>query len=159
MQRLARVVLDRVLPVVVFVRSVCRRIVRPVKIGVRAIVVKDGRVLLVRQHGQSFWVLPGGSAGRGESLRTAAVREVREETGCVVRTDYLLGIYSGVYEGMTNHLALFVCLAMSEPVNKLSLEIAEAKYWPLDALPRTEGEVAERLSEYAAGQRGLATEL
>ncbi|WP_135826170.1 NUDIX hydrolase [Halorussus ruber] len=41
----------------------------------------DGRIVLVRNRWSDGWVLPGGDVEPGESLREAAVREVREETG------------------------------------------------------------------------------
>lgn len=41
----------------------------------------DGRIALVRNRWSDGWVLPGGDVERGESLREATVREVREETG------------------------------------------------------------------------------
>lgn len=47
----------------------------------------DGRMILVRQHRHAaagdFLELPGGSTDPGESPRTAAERELREETGFV----------------------------------------------------------------------------
>ncbi len=45
--------------------------------------VRDGRgrVAFVRNRWSDGWVLPGGDAEPGESLREAAVREVHEETG------------------------------------------------------------------------------
>lgn len=49
--------------------------------------VDEGRVLLVSNAEREGWEVPGGSVDPGESLRTAAVREVREETGVGVRLD------------------------------------------------------------------------
>ena len=40
----------------------------------------DGRVVLVRQHGNS-WSFPKGAVEEGESLLDAATREIEEETG------------------------------------------------------------------------------
>ncbi|MDP9311381.1 MAG: NUDIX domain-containing protein [Chloroflexota bacterium] len=143
-------------PVVVALRGVYRRLVRPITVGVRALVVNADQVLLVRTHGSQEWVLPGGAAKRGESLRAAAEREAREETGCVVEAERLLGVYLSVHEGMTNHVAVFVCRALSPPSARLNLEIAEARYWSLAALPsRITPSLPIRLAEHAAGAQGL----
>lgn len=56
---------------------------RPI-VGVGAIVIDAGRVLLVRRGHEPLkgeWSLPGGAVDAGETLRDAVVREVREETG------------------------------------------------------------------------------
>jgi len=56
---------------------------RPI-VGVGAIIVADGGVLLVQRANEPLrghWSLPGGAVEAGETLRDAIVREVREETG------------------------------------------------------------------------------
>ncbi len=64
------------------------------KLDVRAAVFDDqGRVLLVQEHSDGRWSLPGGWADVGEGLAAGAVREVREETGYVVEYERLLGVY------------------------------------------------------------------
>ncbi len=55
-----------------------------------------GRVLLVRGHDvdlpeRSWWFTVGGGIGTGEDARTAAVREVREETGIALDPRALVG--------------------------------------------------------------------
>jgi 8-oxo-dGTP diphosphatase len=68
-------------------------------VGVGAIIVQEGRLLLVRR-GQApllgEWSLPGGVLECGETLREAAVREAREETGLTVEPGELLGVYERV---------------------------------------------------------------
>lgn len=57
-------------------------------IGVGAVVVHEGRVLLIRRGKQPLlgrWVVPGGTLELGETLEEALVREVAEETGLEVR--------------------------------------------------------------------------
>jgi ADP-ribose pyrophosphatase YjhB (NUDIX family) len=61
--------------------------------GVRVIIADgQGRILLVRQghEGRDIWMAPGGAIERGESSQDAAVREVMEETGLVIRVRRLL---------------------------------------------------------------------
>ncbi len=57
------------------------------RVRVAAIVVDDGRLLLVRhsKDGRSYWLLPGGGVDFGEPAGEALAREVREETGLEIR--------------------------------------------------------------------------
>jgi 8-oxo-dGTP diphosphatase len=56
-------------------------------IGVGAVVIDRGRVLLVRRGQEPLkgeWSLPGGALELGETLQQGVVREVLEETGVTV---------------------------------------------------------------------------
>ncbi len=56
--------------------------------AVGALVLHDGRLLVVERAkppGEGVWALPGGSVELGETMAAAVEREVREETGLVVR--------------------------------------------------------------------------
>jgi ADP-ribose pyrophosphatase YjhB (NUDIX family) len=56
-------------------------------VGVGAVVIEQGRALLVQrgtEPAKGQWSIPGGLIDVGESLREAVAREVREETGLVV---------------------------------------------------------------------------
>ena len=66
-------------------------VIRP---GVAAVIFQDERVLLQRRDDNRKWGLPGGSVEPGESVRTAVIREVLEETGLDVEPLRLIGVYS-----------------------------------------------------------------
>lgn len=58
------------------------------RVGVGAVVLRDGRVLLVRrgvEPARGLWAIPGGGLKLGETLQQGAEREIREETGIVIR--------------------------------------------------------------------------
>ena len=68
-------------------------------VGVGAIIIDHGRVLLVKRGHPPLageWSIPGGVLELGETLREAAIREAREETCLTVETSELLGVYDRV---------------------------------------------------------------
>jgi 8-oxo-dGTP diphosphatase len=57
-------------------------------VGVGAIVIKDGRVLLVERGippNKGIWAIPGGGLNLGETMQQGAEREILEETGITIR--------------------------------------------------------------------------
>jgi len=68
-------------------------------VGVGAIIINQGRVLLVKRGDAPLageWSIPGGVLEVGETVRQAAAREVMEETGLTVDVGELLGVYDRV---------------------------------------------------------------
>ena len=72
-------------------------------VGVGALVVEDGKVLMVKRKyppRQGYWSIPGGHVELGERIEDAATRELYEETGVkavpkgVVNLDELI-VYDG----------------------------------------------------------------
>jgi len=62
------------------------------KVGVRAVIVKNEKILLVKERMDEKWSLPGGWADIGMSPGESTVNEVREETGYEVRPKRILGL-------------------------------------------------------------------
>ena len=141
----------------IWLRGGAWRMRRPTLIGVRAVIVRDGAVLLIRHRsGKLPWALPGGGVERNERLAEAAQREAYEETGAPVRVELLLGVYDRIGERISNYVAVFICTPLGEPRPPRSLEIAEARFFPFESLPAgTEVGTRRRVAEYRAGERGI----
>ena len=69
-------------------------------VGVGAVVVDGGRVLLVRRGSEPLrgqWSLPGGLLELGEAITDGVVREVREETGLIVKPLELIELLDRIH--------------------------------------------------------------
>lgn len=58
------------------------------RVGVGAITIKDGKVLLVKrgvEPSKGLWAIPGGTLKLGETLQECAAREILEETGITIK--------------------------------------------------------------------------
>ena len=55
------------------------------RIGCRAIIVENGRILLSYEVNTGVYLSPGGGLEPGETFEECVIREVREETGNVVK--------------------------------------------------------------------------
>ena len=53
--------------------------------GSRAVVVRDGMILLSHEVNSGWWLVPGGGEEEGETPEECCVREVEEETGLIVK--------------------------------------------------------------------------
>ncbi len=69
-------------------------------VSVAAVVVDDGRVLVVRRRDNGRWEPPGGVLELGESIPEGLRREVYEETGLTVEPDALTGVYKNLARGI-----------------------------------------------------------
>lgn len=63
------------------------------KVDTRAIVLNEGKILMVKEADDKLWSLPGGWADVGDSPSDAVCREVDEETGLKVTVERLLGVW------------------------------------------------------------------
>jgi len=112
-------------------------------VGVGAVIVEQSRVLLIRRGQPPLlgeWSLPGGVLECGETLREAVVREAREETGLVVETGEMLGVYERVIRGgegrVRYHYVMidFLCRPVGGDLNAGS-DAADVRWFTRDELP------------------------
>jgi 8-oxo-dGTP diphosphatase len=112
-------------------------------VGVGAVIVEQNRVLLIRRGQPPLlgqWSLPGGVLECGETLRDAVVREAREETGLVVETGEMLGVYERVIRGDEGRVRYHYVLIdfMCRPVGgdlEAGSDAADVRWFTRDELP------------------------
>lgn len=108
---------------------------RPV-VGVGVIVWRGDEVLLVRRGREprkGQWSLPGGAQELGETVREAAVREVREETGLEVEATGIVDVVDSITPGedgrVRYHYTLVDVLAEWRAGEAAPADDAEAVLW------------------------------
>ncbi|WP_420838535.1 NUDIX domain-containing protein [Ancylobacter defluvii] len=114
------------------------RLTRGVTLGVRAAVIDArGHILLVRHTYVAGWQLPGGGVDAGETTEEAMRRELVEEAAIrLTAPPRLHGLFLNKHLGSRDHVAVFVAGAFtSETPSHPNREIAEAGFFPADALP------------------------
>ena len=121
------------------------------KVDVRGVVFDADEILLVRDRGEGWWILPGGWADVGESPGEAVTREVLEESGYQTRAVKLLALYDRDRHGYGHHQwhiwnAVILCKLDGAPARELGHETDAAEFFRRDALPEP---------VYAEGMRKL----
>ena len=114
------------------------RLARGMTLGVRAMLIENGGVLLVRHTYVPGWYLPGGGVEAGESVHEALAREAEEEAGALLTgAPELFGIYRNADTDARDHVALFVCRAWERRSGRRppSREIAAVDIFPMSDLP------------------------
>ena len=121
------------------------------RVGVGAVVLHEGRVLLVRRGrapALGLWSVPGGLVELGETTVDAARREVEEETGLDVRIAGLVGVLDRVTRDADGrvryHWVLVDYLAYPQSNDSITAgsDAAEVRWVTIDEvdrLPVTEG--------------------
>jgi ADP-ribose pyrophosphatase YjhB (NUDIX family) len=109
------------------------------KVDVRALVRRDGEVLLVRERADGRWSLPGGWADVGWAPAAMAEREVAEESGYQVRARRLLALWDRARHnpGPSFYSSYKVAIACDLVGGKPrpSIETLEVAWFPPGGLP------------------------
>ncbi len=124
---------------------------RPIHMSVRVLLVRDGRILLLRHTYVPHWYPPGGCVARGETLEHAARRECLEEVGANLGPVELFGIYDNFWSGLSDRVAVFLCRDFVVG-GETDWEIEQWRWFPLEGLPEDLSPgTARRLQELKEG--------
>ena len=112
-------------------------------IGIGAVIVDSGRVLLVRRATEPLkgeWSVPGGMLELGEKLRDGVRREALEETGLTVEPGEVLDVVDSIFtdaEGRTEYhyvLVDYLCRPISGEATA-GTDVSDVKWVSENELP------------------------
>ncbi len=127
---------------------------------VRAWIVEDEKICLVRGQGENDWALPGGFGEVGYSPTENILKEIEEETGFEAKVERLLAVFdTNRFQLQSKQYAKFVfqCNLLNGQFQK-NQEIAALQFFAIDQLPalsekRITKEQIEILWQVYQGQR------
>ena len=97
-------------------------------VSAATIVLNEKGELLLIKGPRRGWEMPGGQVEEGESLKEAAVRETKEESGIDVEVIKFCGIYQNVSGSVCNTLFLARPIGGEPTISSESLEVG---FFPL----------------------------
>jgi len=97
---------------------------------------KDRLVLIRRKNPPPGWALPGGFVDAGETVEQAAVRETLEETSLRVELVRQFHVYSDPTRDPRGHTVSVVFIGRAQGEPRAADDAAEARTFPVDALPQ-----------------------
>jgi ADP-ribose pyrophosphatase YjhB (NUDIX family) len=110
------------------------------KIDVRAGIIVDGRVLLVREATDGMWSLPGGFAEINLSPAEAVEAEIEQETGFTARATKLVALYDRrrhhpAHPRLLHCYKAFFLAEITGGAARPSIETTAVEFFPEAALP------------------------
>lgn len=109
-------------------------------LDIRGAVIRDDRILLVRERCDGRWAMPGGFADIGSSPAENIEREVREEAGLKVRAERLFALrhkarHPYPQDPKDFYKLFFLCRQIGDSDPAPGLETSDVGYFSRDALP------------------------
>jgi len=98
-------------------------------VSAATIVINENNEILLIKGPRRGWEMPGGQVEEGESLKEAAIRETKEETGIDVEVLRFCGIFQNVNKSICNTLFLAKPVGGTLTTSPESLEVG---FYPIE---------------------------
>jgi ADP-ribose pyrophosphatase YjhB (NUDIX family) len=114
------------------------------RLDVRGAIFRGDEILLVQEAQDGKWAMPGGFLDVGLTGAQAIEKEVREESGLIVKASRLVGYIDRDKRGdippyvFHIHKLFFLCEELGGTLTP-SYETLDARFWPLNGLPDLSG--------------------
>lgn len=99
------------------------------RLAVRALIIHDGKVLLIHEKAGAWWSFPGGGIDYDEDVRTALTRELSEELGISesdITTDYqIIHVAMGAIVNGVPRTNLFYSVAVTPDAIRITDDVTE----------------------------------
>lgn len=101
--------------------------------SVRGVIIKNGKIAMMHSLKYDYYKLPGGGIEEGEELRDTLVREVKEESGLVVKKDtikefgYVRRIEKGMFEDIFMQENYYFLCDVEDNISSQELDDYEAE--------------------------------
>ncbi len=109
------------------------------KVDVRAMVFREGEILLIKESGTQLWTPPGGWADVNLTPAENSEKECREESGFIVKAQSLVSLIEKERAGYpknanTIYKAIFLC-EISGGKAMTGIESSAVEFFPIGELP------------------------
>jgi len=124
-------------------------------VGVRALIINDNQVLLVKHTYQPMWYTIGGGVEKAETPLEGMLSEAKEEVGAVEFQPELFSVYYANSEKRDDYI-IFYIIKDARFIDMHSSEIAEKKWFSLDLLPEDISPATKRRIDEYLGVREIS---
>ncbi len=129
---------------------------RPIRIGVRMVMIQRDEVLLIRHTYLNGWYMPGGGIKRNETLEQAARREAHEETGAELKDETARCLYE--FRAMEDRSHRCVFMQRLQDNREARRRDSRDAYIPIDGIaaryvfgtPQPDGKIQGRHNIFAS---------
>ena len=105
---------------------------------VDAVVIKGGKILLVRRKNNPFkgcYALPGGYVEKSESVKDALIRETMEETGLTINPKKFIGFYDGPERDHRGNVSIAFLCEIKTGRPEAGSDSSEVNFFAMNKLP------------------------